>query len=171
MLDKIRKFFGSESAASDDSIRKVAPENPWPDAPEPMSMVFVDAVIEISPDTSIQDFFDIVEADIDRKFAADKSQARINPHASGELYLSAQFWGFPDADYSGLSLLCGIPLSCRLINAIFEFQNKIPITEKGMTWFNLCADEREKYSRFHRGVKALDALRKQQHTLAAAEKE
>ena len=171
MLDKIRKFFGSQTASSEDSIRKVVPEEPWPDAPEPVSMVFVDAVIEISPDTSIQDFFDIVEADIDRKFAADKSQARINPHASGELYLSAQFWGFPDADYSDLSLLCAIRLHCRLISAIFEFQNKIPISEKGMAWFNLCVDEQEKYSRFHRGVEALDALRKQQQTLAASEKE
>ena len=73
MLDKIRQFFGSQRASSEDSIRKVVPEEPWPEPPKPMSMVFVDAVIEISPDTSIQDFFDIVEADIHRKFAADKS--------------------------------------------------------------------------------------------------
>ena len=164
MLDKIRKLFGSQSASSEDSIRKVVPEEPWPEPPKPMSMVFVDAVIEISPDTSIQDFFDIVEADIHRKFAADKSQARINPHASGELHLSAQFWGFPDGDYSDFSLLCAIRLHCKLINAIFEFQCRTPLNENGMTWFNLCADEREKYSRFHRGVEALEALRKQQQT-------
>ena len=83
MLDKIRQFFGSQSASSEDS-RKVVPEEPWPDPPdppEPVSMVFVDATIEISPDTSIQDFFDTIEADIDRKFAVDKSHAFINPHA------------------------------------------------------------------------------------------
>ena len=34
MLDKIRQFFGSQSASSEDSIRKVVPEEPWPDPPE-----------------------------------------------------------------------------------------------------------------------------------------
>lgn len=38
MLDKIRKFFGSRRASSEDSIRKVVPEEPWPDAPEPVSV-------------------------------------------------------------------------------------------------------------------------------------
>ena len=170
MLDKIRQFFGSQSASSEDSIRKVVPEEPWPDppeaeAPKAVSMVFVDATIEISPDISIQDFFDTIEADIDRKFAVDKSHARINPHESGKLYLSARFWGFPDADYSDLSLLCAIRLDCKLINAIFEFHNRIPIPENGMTWFNLCTDEQDKYRRFHRGVEALDALRKEQQTV------
>ena len=28
MLDKIRQFFGSQSASSEDSIRKVVPEEP-----------------------------------------------------------------------------------------------------------------------------------------------
>ena len=69
MLDKIRQFFGNQSASSEDSIRKVVPEEPWPDPPKPVAMVFVDATIEISPDTSIQNFFDTIEADIDRKFA------------------------------------------------------------------------------------------------------
>ena len=32
MLDKIRQFFGSQRASSEDSIRKVVPEEPWPDA-------------------------------------------------------------------------------------------------------------------------------------------
>ena len=169
MLDKIRQFFGSQRASSEDSIRKVVPEEPWPDAPEPMSMVFVDAVIEISPDTSIQDFFDTIEADIDRKFAVDKNYASMNPHASGELYLSARFWGFPHADYSDLSLLCAIRLDCRLISAIFEFQCRIPLNEKGMTWFNLSFDEQDKYSSFQRGVEALDTLRKQQQTLGDPE--
>ena len=69
MLDKIRQFFGNQSASSEDSIRKVVPEEPWPDPPERVAMVFVDATIKISPDTSIQNFFDTIEADIDRKFA------------------------------------------------------------------------------------------------------
>ena len=42
-------------------------------------MVFVDATIGISPDTSIQDFFDTIEADIDRKFAVDKSPRVYKP--------------------------------------------------------------------------------------------
>ena len=162
MLDKIRQFFGSQSASSEDSIRKVVPEEPWPDPPEPVSMVFVDATIGISPDTSIQNFFDTIEADIDRKFAVDKAHAFINPHESGKLYLSARFWGFPDADYSDLSLLCAIRLDCKLINAIFEFQNRIPITDKGLAYLHLSVDEQEKYSRFHRGAEVLDALRKEQ---------
>ena len=168
MFDKIKKLFSSESDSSDDSIQKVSPEEPWPDPPEPpepVSMVFVDATIGISPDISIQDFFDTIEADIDRKFAVDKSHAFINPHESGKLYLSARFWGFPDADYSDLSLLCAIRLDCKLINAIFEFQNRIPITDKGLAYSHLSVDEQEKYSRFHRGAEALDALRKEHQTV------
>ena len=165
MLDKIRQFFGSQSASSEDSIRKVVPEEPWPDPPEPVSMVFVDATIEISPDTSIQDFFDTIEADIDRKFAVDKAHAFINPHESGKLYLSARLWGFPDADYSDLSLLCAIRLDCSLIAAIFEFQCRTLITDKGLAYSHLSVDEQEKYSRFHRGAEALDALRKEQQTV------
>ena len=165
MLDKIRQFFGSQSASSEDSTRKVVPEEPWPDAPEPVSMVFVDATIEISPDTSIQNFFDTIEADIDRKFAVDKNYARMSPHASGELYLDVQFWGFPDADYSDLSLLCAIRLDCSLIAAIFEFQCRTLITDKGLAYSHLSVDEQEKYSRFHRGAEALDALRKEQQTV------
>ena len=167
MLDKIRQFFGNQSASSEDSIRKVVPEEPEADAleadaPKAVSMVFVDATIEISLDTSIQDFFDAIEADIDRKFAVDKSHAFINPHESGKLYLSARFWGFPDADYSDLSLLCAIRLDCSLIAAIFEFQCRTLITDKGLAYSHLSVDEQEKYSRFHRGAEALDALRKEQ---------
>ena len=165
MFDKIKKLFSSESDSSDDSIQKVAPEEPWPDPPEPVSMVFVDATIGISPDTSIQNFFDTIEADIDRKFAVDKAHAFINPHESGKLYLSARFWGFPDADYSDLSLLCAIRLDCSLITAIFEFQRRIPITDKGLAYLHLSVDEQEKYSRFHRGAEALDALRKEHQTV------
>ena len=165
MLDKIRRFFGSQSASSEDSIRKVVPEKPWPDPPKLVSMVFVDATIEISPDTSIQDFFDTIEVDIDRKFAVDKAHAFINPHTSGKLYLSARFWGFPDADYSDLSLLCAIRLDCKLINAIFEFQCRTLITDKGLAYLHLSVDEQEKYSRFHRGAEALDALRKEHQTV------
>ena len=161
MLDKIRQFFGSQSASSEDSIRKVVPEEPELYVPEPVSMVFVDATIEISPDISIQDFFDTIEADIDRKFAVDKAHAFINPHESGKLYLSARFWGFPDADYSDLSLLCAIRLDCSLIAAIFEFQCRTLITNKGLAYSHLSVDEQEKYSRFHRGAEALDALRKE----------
>ena len=36
ILDKIRKFFGSQRASSEDSIRKVVPEEPCPDVPEPV---------------------------------------------------------------------------------------------------------------------------------------
>ena len=174
MLDKIRQFFGSQSASSEDSIRKVVPEEPWPDPPEPpepVSMVFVDATIEISPDTSIQDFFDVIEADIDRKFAVDKSHAFINPHQSGKLYLSARFWGFPDADYSDLSLLCAIRLDCKLVNAVFEFQCRRPIDGSELVYSDLRraegagVTEQEKCSRFHRGVSALDALRKERQTV------
>ena len=165
MLDKIRQFFGSQSASSEDSIRKVVPEELWPDPPKPVAMVFVDATIEISPDTSIQNFFDTIEADIDRKFAVDKAHAFINPHESGKLYLSARFWGFPDADYSDLSLLCAIRLDCSLIAAIFEFQCRTLITDKGLAYSHLSVDEQEKYSRFHRGAEALDALRKEQQTV------
>ena len=165
MLDKIRQFFGSQRASSEDSIRKVVPEEPELDAPEPVSMIFVDATIEISPDISIQDFFDTIEADIDRKFAVDKAHAFINPHESGKLYLSARFWGFPDADYSDLSLLCAIRLDCSLIAAIFEFQCRTLITDKGLAYSHLSVDEQEKYSRFYRGAEALDALRKEQQTV------
>ena len=84
---------------------------------------------------------------------------------SGKLYLSARFWGFPDADYSDLSLLCAIRLDCSLIAAIFEFQCRTPITDKGLAYSHLSVDEQEKYSRFHRGAEALDALRKEQQTV------
>lgn len=162
MLDKIRKLFGSESTSSEDSISKAAPAEPRPKPLKPVSMIFVDAVIGISPDASIQDFFDTFEVDIDRKFAVDKSEAHINPHASGELYLSAQFWGFPDASYADLKVLFAGSSDYKLINAIFEFYSRIPINGKPLLYFELSSDEREKYDRFHLGLVVLDALREQQ---------
>ena len=153
MIDKIRKFVSGQRATSDDSIPKAAPEEPWPEPPKRVSMVFVDAVIRISPDASIQDFFDTFEADLDRKFAVDKTQAHINSNDSGELYLRAEFWGFPDASYADLELHFIGSSDYKLINAMFEFRNRTLISSIA---------EEAKYSRFLRGMEALDALKEQQ---------
>ena len=123
------------------------------------SILFVNASFELDNNNSIEDFFELIESQKDRKYVLDKDGISIHDyHMDKSTDLKVNFWGFSDATQEEFTEMFSSVYWVKYKSSSIEYYYSPPLKEGSRITF-LSNEAAEKHSRYRIGCKVLQELK------------